>query len=176
MEGGLVVAIGRHLLEIGVPRFAWIDPELLIGLARQQIPRASDVRGGERLAVMPLTPWRNEKVSSAPSSFHDQLVARSGTIDCRLACGTSCWYMTRLLKTCIIGCSAARVDSSRIDMLAGLSKCENLRIPPLFCAAAGPAVAITIIRPAGILRLRAIPAIDLFPPAHARPIGSASVG
>src|SRR6266851_6113687 len=81
-----------------------------------------------------LTPWRSGKVSSVPSSFHDQLVARSGTIDCRLFCGTSCLYMIRLLKTCIIGCSAARVDSSRIDMLAGLSKCDSLRMPPCFCA------------------------------------------
>src|SRR5260370_16784916 len=45
-----------------------------------------------------LTLSRSLKVSSVPSSFHDQLVARSGTIDCRLFCGT-CWpYMTRLSK------------------------------------------------------------------------------
>src|SRR5229473_4370348 len=49
------------------------------------------------------TPWRSEKVSSVPSSFHDQPVARSGTIELRLFCLT-CWSnMTRLLKTAIIG-------------------------------------------------------------------------
>src|SRR4029077_19181931 len=79
-----------------------------------------------------------------PSSLHDQLVARSGTIECRLVCATSCLYMIRLLKTCIIGCSAARVDSSRIDMLAGLSKCESLRTPPCFWASAGLAAASAI--------------------------------
>jgi hypothetical protein len=32
-------------------------------------------------------------VSSVPTSLHDQPVARSGTIDCRLFCGT-CWFRT----------------------------------------------------------------------------------
>jgi hypothetical protein len=44
--------------------------------------------------------------------------------------------MTRLLKTPITGCKAARVDSSRIDIEAGLSKCDSLRMPPGFCASA----------------------------------------
>jgi len=67
-------------------------------------------------------PRRSLKDSSVPSSFHDQLVARSGTIDCRLFCGT-CWsYMTRLLKTPIIGTTVEYVASSWIDMLAGLSQ------------------------------------------------------
>src|SRR5271163_2547281 len=45
--------------------------------------------------------------------------------------------MTRLLKTPIIGRSAAPVASSCSDMLAGLSKNEILRTPPAFCAWAG---------------------------------------
>src|SRR6266852_4230007 len=53
-----------------------------------------------------LTPWRRLKVSSVPSSLHDQPVARSGSIDLRLFCGSSCLYMTRLLKTPIIGTTA----------------------------------------------------------------------
>src|SRR4029077_14230901 len=56
-----------------------------------------------------LTPWRSAKVSSVPSSLHDQLAARSGTMDCVLFCGTSCLYITRLLKTPIIGRLSARV-------------------------------------------------------------------
>ena len=52
-------------------------------------------------------------------------------------------YMTRLLKTPITGCNVAPVDSSRIDMLAGLSRCDSFRIPPAFCASAGPPAAIT---------------------------------
>ena len=35
-----------------------------------------------------LTPWRSGKVSSVPSSFQDQLVANSGTIDPMLFCAT----------------------------------------------------------------------------------------
>ncbi len=68
------------------------------------------------------TPWRNGIVSSVPSSFHDQLVARSGTIDLGLFCGTFWSYMTRLLNTPIIGRFTALVDSSSSEMLAGLSK------------------------------------------------------
>src|SRR6516162_3325721 len=44
--------------------------------------------------------------------------------------------MTRLLKTPIIGRSVAIVDSSRIDMLAGLANQPTLRIPPAFWAKA----------------------------------------
>src|SRR5215475_16164743 len=70
-----------------------------------------------------LTPWRNGKVSSVPSSLHDQPVARSGTIELMLVCAT-CWSnMTRLLKTPIIGRLTAAVASSWIDIEAGLSKC-----------------------------------------------------
>src|SRR5260370_3684063 len=65
--------------------------------------------------------------------------------DCRLLCGSSCLYMTRLLKTCIIGCKVARVASSRIDMLAGLSKCDSLNTPPDFCAYAPPAPAMAAV-------------------------------
>ena len=57
-----------------------------------------------------------------PSSFVDQPVASSGTIDRMLFCGTFWSYTTRLLKTPIVGRTAAAVDSSRGDMLAGLSK------------------------------------------------------
>src|SRR6516225_3897528 len=79
-----------------------------------------------------LTPWRNGKVSSVPSSFHDQPVARSGMIDCGLFCATSCLYMTRLLKTPDIGRLTAIVDSSSGDMLAGLSKWPIFITPQCF--------------------------------------------
>src|SRR6516225_6580986 len=88
-----------------------------------------------------LTPCRRGKVSSVPSSFQAQAVARSGTIDRELFCAT-CWsYITRLLKTPIIGRSAAIVDSSRIDMLAGLSNQPTFRIPPAVSANAVSATA-----------------------------------
>src|SRR5438067_13288689 len=45
--------------------------------------------------------------------------------------------MTRLLKIPIIGRFTAAVDSSRIDMLAGLSKWPILKVPP-DCWAAAP--------------------------------------
>ena len=56
------------------------------------------------------------------ASSHDQLVARSGTIDFSPLCGTSGSYITRLLNTPIIGPWPAMVLSSWIDMVAGLSK------------------------------------------------------
>src|SRR5437870_550952 len=86
-----------------------------------------------------LTPWRSGKVSSVPSSLHDQPVARSGTTDCREFCGMSCLNMTRLLNTPIIGRWEKTVASSWIDMLAGLSRLYALSIPPGFCARAGAA-------------------------------------
>src|ERR1700730_771210 len=86
-----------------------------------------------------LTPWRNGKVSSLPSSLHDQLVARSGMIESGLFCATSWRHMTRLLNTPIIGRKSAPVASSCNDMLAGLAKNEILRVPPAFWAKAPPA-------------------------------------
>src|SRR5450830_728519 len=46
-----------------------------------------------------LTPSRNLKLSFVWSVFQDQLVARSGTMESRLFCATSCLYITRLLNT-----------------------------------------------------------------------------
>jgi hypothetical protein len=46
--------------------------------------------------------------------------------------------MTRLLNTPIIGRLVASVDSSSIDMLAGLSKLPILRIPPCFAPMPSP--------------------------------------
>src|SRR5262249_16694128 len=81
-----------------------------------------------------LTPCRSGKVSSLPSSLHRHSVASSGTIEARLFWGT-CWSKTtRLLNTPIIGIPAVIVDSSWIDMLAGLAKSSICRIPPGFCA------------------------------------------
>jgi hypothetical protein len=54
VEDRLVVAVGGDLFEIAVPGFARVDPEPLGGFAEQQFPRAFDVGGGKRLAVVPL--------------------------------------------------------------------------------------------------------------------------
>src|SRR5947208_7540030 len=90
-----------------------------------------------------LTPWRKWKVSAVPVSSHDQSLARSGTIEARLFCAT-CWSnTTRLLNTPISGIPAAIVDSSWIDMLAGLAKPGICRMPPGFCATAGLPIAAT---------------------------------
>src|ERR1700757_4454773 len=84
-----------------------------------------------------LTPSRSLKVSSFPSSLHDQLEAKSETIELRVFCGT-CWSnITRLLNTPIIGPSTTIVDSSWIDTLAMLVPSGILRTPPDFCAKAG---------------------------------------
>src|SRR5204862_2504828 len=66
-----------------------------------------------------LTPERSLKLRLLPSSFHDQLSARSGTIVSRLFCAL-CWsYMTRLFMTPMTGIRVEKVASSWIDMLAG---------------------------------------------------------
>src|SRR5882762_11199404 len=87
------------------------------------------------------TSWRSGKVSSVPSSFQAQLVARSGTIDFGLFCGTFWSYMTKLLNTAIIGRFTALVDSSRSEILAGLSKWPMVSMPPCFWVKAGGAAA-----------------------------------
>ena len=69
-----------------------------------------------------LTPGRRLKLRPVPAASHDQSVAKSGTIEASPLRGTAWSYMTRLLKTPIIGPCPAMVASSWIDMLAGLSK------------------------------------------------------
>src|SRR5215831_13764970 len=140
MEGDLIIAIGGHLLEVRVPGLARIDAQFLAALAGQQIPSADDIPGGERPAIMPFDALAEREVSSVPSSFQAQLVARSGTIERRLFCAASCLNMTRLLKTGIISRMTATVDSPRRDMLAGLSNCGTLMMPPFFWARALSAV------------------------------------
>src|SRR5437588_7619817 len=132
---------------------------LALPVSRSQVHLTSLAVNG--LPSCHLTPCRSGNVSSVPSSFHDQLVARSGITDCMLVCGTSCLYMTRLLNTPIAGRSAATVDSSRIDVLAGLSKCDILRIPPGFWASAGSAAAIAVSSPPATATLRRFMAMPL---------------
>src|SRR5215813_7819643 len=97
LEGNLIVAVGGHLLEVAIPRFAWIETKLLARLADQQVPGAFDVPCGQRPAVVPLrqgVKWHDGRpltardVSWVPSSLQDQPVARSETIDCMLFCFT----------------------------------------------------------------------------------------
>src|SRR6516162_7973494 len=134
MEGDLVVTVRRHPVEVEVPGLARLTRSfsLPIPISRSQVHLTSAAVKG--LPSCHLTPRRNGKVSSLPSSLQAQLVARSGTIESGLFCATSWRYMTRLLSTPIIGRNAAPVASSCSDMLAGLSKNEILRMPPDFCA------------------------------------------
>src|ERR1700731_3242704 len=64
--------------------------------------------------------------------------------------------MTRLLNTPIIGPNVDIVDSSWIDMLAGLSRCGIRRMPPGFCAqvACGPVRASSTAAAAKLHRFR----------------------
>src|SRR5713101_1242553 len=147
---------------------------LAVPVSRSQVHLTSLAVNG--LPSCHLTPWRSGKVSSVPSSFHDHPVARSGTTDCRLVCATSCLYMTRLLKIPIAGCRAARVDSSRMDMLAGLSKCESLRIPPCFGASVGEATNMVISIPPAAAKARksrlifsSLTSVTRVPGEHPRP-------
>src|SRR4029077_14031837 len=126
-------------------------------ISRSQVHLSSAAVNG--LPSCHLTPWRNGKVSSLPSSLHDQLVARSGMIESGLFCATSCRNMTRLLNTPIIGRNAAPVASSCSDMLAGLSKNEILRRPPLFWAKAALAEHNAIVSPPTNAKPRSFPII-----------------
>src|SRR5438874_5262107 len=116
-----------------------------------------------------LTPSRSLKVSSFPSSLHDQLEARSGTIELRVFCGT-CWSnITRLLNTPIIGPSTTIVDSSWIDTLAMLVPSGILRTPPDFCAKAGSLAHRPASAPHATKKLRSFAFICLRP---SRRVGS----
>src|SRR6516165_7729256 len=121
MEGDLVIAIRGHCREVVIARFARVDAQPFGTCFQIEIPGAFDVPGSKRLAVVPFdAPPRSWKVRPVPSSSHDQLVARSGTIDCKLFWAT-CWSnMIRLLNMPMIGPSAL-ANSSSIDKLAILS-------------------------------------------------------
>src|SRR5215469_12330667 len=63
MKADFIVALCGHLREVAVPALAWIDPELLAGLAGQEIPSALDVLSGKGLAVVPfdaLAQWKSQ--------------------------------------------------------------------------------------------------------------------
>ena len=81
VKGDFVVAVSGEAVEVLVEPEARIDAQLLLRLPHQEIPRALDVLRRERLAVMPFDALAQRKVSRVPSSFQDQSVARSGTID-----------------------------------------------------------------------------------------------
>src|ERR1700676_2015131 len=104
----------------------------LLPCTRSQVHLTSAAVNG--LPSCHLTSLRRWNVSREPSSSHAQSVPSSGTMAERLFWGM-CWSnKTRLLNTAIIGRSATTVDSSWIDMLAGLSIMYCLRIPPDFWA------------------------------------------
>ena len=84
MKGDLIVAIGGNFFEVAVPSFARIEAKLL-PVSKSHVHLTSLAVNGSSCH---LTPLRNGMVSSVPSSFHDQPVARSGTIDPILFCAT----------------------------------------------------------------------------------------
>src|SRR5260370_41698857 len=69
--------------------------------SRSQVQRTS--RAVKGLPSCQAASRRSEKVSCVPSSLHDQLLARSGTIVCMLFCGSSCLLMTGLLEIAPLG-------------------------------------------------------------------------
>ena len=75
-------------------------------------------------------------------------------MDCNVFCGT-CWSkMTRLLNTAIIGATVEIVTSSRVDMLAGLSRWAIRSSPPCVWAHAASEAEIEISKPAAAVRKR----------------------
>src|SRR5262249_2624284 len=71
MKRDLEVAVGRDLVEIAIPRLARVDPQLLRGIAGDEIPGALHVTGGEGLAIMPF-----DALAQAKSQFRLGLVPR----------------------------------------------------------------------------------------------------
>src|SRR4029077_13575960 len=67
--GDLVIVVGGDVGDVVPPRFARVDAQLFGALPLQQIHRAFDVGGGERLPVMPF----------------DALVQREGQLGAALA-------------------------------------------------------------------------------------------
>jgi hypothetical protein len=154
----------------GLRRSLWLD----LPVSRSQVHLTSAAVKG--LPSCHLTPSRNGKVSSVPSSLHDQPVARSGTIDCMSFC-LACWSnMTRLLTNPMVARAGTASASSCIDRLGGESRACTRKIPPCFCASAAAepkitpsnAPTITILR-----RLLVIPRSSHFifgaPPSRLRP-------
>src|SRR3954454_10655926 len=67
------------------------------------------------------TPCRSLNVSLVLVASHDQLSARSGITVSMLSCGLAGSNTTRLLNTAANGITEAMVDSSKSDVLGGLS-------------------------------------------------------
>jgi len=111
------------------------SPSLALPCSKSKVQTTS--RAVKGLPSCHLTPWRSLKRSTVPASSHAHSVARSGTTDFSPLCGTDWSYITRLLKTFIIGPWPAMVDSSWIDIVAGLSKKNTFSTPPDFCAWTG---------------------------------------
>ncbi len=53
IEGGLIVAVDRHVVDLVVPGLSRVLPEFLRRLAHQHVEGAFDVGRGERLAIVP---------------------------------------------------------------------------------------------------------------------------
>src|SRR3984893_4055317 len=139
MESDLMITVRGHLIDIAVPGFARIYAKLLGRLAAQRVQGAFASPSRERLAVVP-----SHAVAQREGQFGSFLVRgpAGGQIrDDRPH--AVLWYVLpvhyEVIENPIIGRSAAAVDSSRSDMLAGLSKWEILRIPPVFWAKAASA-------------------------------------
>src|ERR1051325_9610677 len=111
VKGRLVIAAGGDRLEVPIPGAARVYAEPVSRFSKDHVPGAFDVGRGEQPAVMPVHPSRSWKVSSLPSPLHAHWVARSGTIELRLFCGTCCSNSTRLLNTGIIGAMTEIVRS-----------------------------------------------------------------
>src|SRR6516164_7281409 len=144
MKGDLIIAVGGDPIEVAIRGFPGIDPKLLARRIHQQIPGALDVLRRERLAVVPFDamPQRQGQLGSflvpRPARRqigHDRLEAV--LLDMLVE-------HNEVVEHPNIGPSAKTVDSSRIDMLPGLSMLYILRTPPGFCADAVPPADIAI--------------------------------
>jgi len=52
-EGDLIFAVDAYLIEVSVPGFARVEPQLLSRLAGQHVPGAFDILRRKGLAVVP---------------------------------------------------------------------------------------------------------------------------
>jgi len=128
-EGDLEIAVRGHLLEVAVPRLARVETQLFAALpvSRSQVHLTSAAVKG--FSVMPFDALAaaERSVRCRPRSMTTQSPDRARS--------TLGWFAARpaihnkIVETPIIGRLTAAVDSSCIDIEAGLSKMRHPQCP-----------------------------------------------
>jgi hypothetical protein len=139
VECDLVIAVGRDLSEVAIPGFARLDPELVAPPAGECVPGAFNVGRGEWLAVAPFDILTQAEGQRGPDFVPRPVAGEVGNDRGEAFLRHVLVEQNEVVEHPISGIPAAIVDSSWIDMLAGLAKPGICRMPPGFCANAAVA-------------------------------------